>query len=977
MYKKQIVTQIVLLAIVIAGYGITASNASAAAASTKQPPQTLHEAAKGGKIADVKSLILQGADVNAKDKNGLTALHHAAGSGHKEIVEVLLAKGADVNAGANYYKLTAAEYAMWTKHNDIAELLISKGADITPLHFAIHMKELAKAESLIEGGADVNKRTQYGTTPLHIAATGGFKNITKLLIDKGADVNAKTGGGQTPLNYAVQGGHRDIAELLLIEQTRPLSGDLAQIALARKRLQPLTNHATPFEEKLLDMEGLLAHLNIRDLLSAGQWDTLKGVKIRAVLDEFARQNKAYFTENPEPQSGEADTHVLSLLKNAIAEFLEAGKMFDEADAAQDDDALFSKTLDVLGKRQEVVAQRTFARLIKNLSDWQEKAAELEPKVAALEARLHKERHEFSKMGENNYKIFQFGVDDKEFSNFSGVTGDGDVNNDGFNDILVSNPSWNNFAGRALLFYGGKDIDFSSPDIIFEGESKEDCFSDQSGVFTDVNNDGYDDIVIGAYAYNDKDGRVYIYFGGLDIDNIADVILDGEKGAKGWFGIPVSKGDIDNDGDEDILVGAQNYGEGRGRVYLFWGGETMDTTADLILEGEGYPDGKPIIGYGAARLMVQGWFGRRIDASGDVNGDGYRDVLIGARHAGGISSNGAAYLFFGNTKESMDAVCDVVFRGENPNNQMGSSLDLFDIDNDGFDDVIVGARMARNQRGAVYIWWGGKNIDGNRPADVVLEGEPFSNMGGDGIVCGDFNNDGYGDILAGAYNYPRFPLIEGRAYVFHGNNKTLMDTDCDYIFDPEEPTKRFGVILSAGDFNNDGYLDALILAEGRKDDCNGKIFLYYGPFATEDLQDKIKAQQEVVKEVEQELAQTKRELKDARKSVPSSTDHEKVTVGLPKSLRRFLTPELEQFHDETVTSLKDDSFTLRDETRKNAIATADSQLSPYIEELRQAIETLESQDNKDDQQKKELKRLQEKSAWFKPVTSLGKEEKISE
>jgi len=240
----------------------------------------------------------------------------------------------------------------------------------------------------------------------------------------------------------------------------------------------------------------------------------------------------------------------------------------------------------------------------------------------------------------------------------------------------------------------------------------------------------------------------------------------------------------------------------------------------------------------------------------VNGDGYKDILIGARYAGGKKSNGAAYLFFGNKKEDMNTVYDCAFRGENANDEMGSSLDLFDIDNDGFSDVIVGARFARNYRGAVYIWWGGKDFDGNGPADVVLEGEPFSNMGGDDLVCGDFNNDGYGDILAGAYNYPRFPILHGRAYLFYGNNRDLMDTDCDYIFDPEEETIRFGMMVSAGDFNNDGYLDALIGADGGND-VQGKTFLYYGPIATEDLQDKIKAQQEVVAEVQKNIYATKK------------------------------------------------------------------------------------------------------------------------
>ena len=157
------------------------------------------------------------------------------------------------------------------------------------------------------------------------------------------------------------------------------------------------------------------------------------------------------------------------------------------------------------------------------------------------------------------------------------------------------------------------------------------------------------------------------------------------------------------------------------------------------------------------------------------------------------------------------------------------------------------------------------------------------MGGDGIICGDFNNDGYGDILAGAYNYPKYKIWNGRAYLFYGNNRVLMDTDCDYIFDPEEETKFFGFTVSAGDVNNDGDIDALIGAPGR-DGCNGKVFLYFGPLTTEDLQDKIKAQQEVVAEVEKELAQAKRELENAPKFISSSTGVQEAFEGLPGVIR---------------------------------------------------------------------------------------------
>ena len=192
----------------------------------------------------------------------------------------------------------------------------------------------------------------------------------------------------------------------------------------------------------------------------------------------------------------------------------------------------------------------------------DKIGQLEAEVSALEARLDKERYAFSKMGENNYKIFQVaneGLSTSIYVSFTCVTGDGDVNSDGVNDIMIVETSWKGWTGRCLLFYGGKSIDFSSPDMIFEGESSGHYFGNQSGAMADINNDSHDDVIIGARGYASGkdgigDGRVYIYYGGPNMDNVADIILEGEKDAKSCFGLTVAAGDIDSDGYADILVG---------------------------------------------------------------------------------------------------------------------------------------------------------------------------------------------------------------------------------------------------------------------------------------------------------------------------------------------------------------------------------------------------------------------------------------
>lgn len=176
---------------------------------------SINMAARIGDLAKVKAFLEQGTDVDMKDTRNQTALHYAAREGYKEIVELLLEHGADVNSGARYNR-TAAEFAMNRGHTEIVELLISKGADISPLHLAIYLKDEAKAKSLIERGADVNKRTPYGTTSLDRAVNAGLRDIVRLLVDKGADINAKDNWYWTPLHSAIYSS-KGIVELLIAQ----------------------------------------------------------------------------------------------------------------------------------------------------------------------------------------------------------------------------------------------------------------------------------------------------------------------------------------------------------------------------------------------------------------------------------------------------------------------------------------------------------------------------------------------------------------------------------------------------------------------------------------------------------------------------------------------------------------------------------------------------------------------------------------
>jgi hypothetical protein len=226
-----------------------------------------------------------------------------------------------------------------------------------------------------------------------------------------------------------------------------------------------------------------------------------------------------------------------------------------------------------------------------------------------------------------------------------------------------------FKQAVYLFFGGNPMD-NVRDVVFNGEAVVDNFGNSVSSAEDVNNDGFSDIIIGANfsdASGDDAGRAYIYFGGEIMDNTADVILEAES-SLGRFGTSVSSaGDVNNDGFSDVIAGAQLAGpNAEGRAYLYYGGIVMDNIPDLVFSGESLGDD----------------FGSSVSSAGDVNNDGFSDIFIGAYNsdANGYNS-GRAYIYFGGT--TPDNTADAVFTGWASSDLYGISVaSAGDVNNDG-------------------------------------------------------------------------------------------------------------------------------------------------------------------------------------------------------------------------------------------------------------------------------------------------------
>lgn len=337
---------------------------------------------------------------------------------------------------------------------------------------------------------------------------------------------------------------------------------------------------------------------------------------------------------------------------------------------------------------------------------------------------------------------------------------------------------------------------------------------------DFNGDGYSDIGVGAaQSGGPTTGYADIIFGNANFfTSRTTARVSGTDTVNGNFGLVGGIGDVNNDGIDDIAFG--EIGSGAGRAFVFagrhvWPENQTSAEATCTMESE--------------NITAADSLGTNIVRLGDFNGDRIDDFAVAATNLLNAGGANILYVFFGSTTLSCNAAQPSfeIAGGDGT----GLGVATFDWNGDGKRDLIVGAPRATGaaaDSGQVYVFFGGTRLYGGgsfgtSDADLVISGVAPDRLGGSIVALGDINLDGYGDVLIGANAGPTLS-DDGRAYLLFGGptmtgfaeNTLITELPGVITFSSDNvlagDADYFGQSVELlPDYNGDGYRDFIITA----------------------------------------------------------------------------------------------------------------------------------------------------------------------
>ncbi len=408
---------------------------------------------------------------------------------------------------------------------------------------------------------------------------------------------------------------------------------------------------------------------------------------------------------------------------------------------------------------------------------------------------------------------------------SSVTSAGDVNGDGFGDVVIAAQGYDSGQqdeGKAWLYLGSASGLASAPAWSGEGDQADSWYGFSVAGAGDVNGDGYDDVIIGGPGRSNpepKEGRAWVYLGSASGLSTSPVWWDYTDQDFAYFGWSVSSaGDVNADGFDDVIVGAP----------YFDYPETDEGHAWLYLGSPGGPGGSV---WTIGGDQDYSHLGNSVAAAGDVNGDGFDDVIVGGPGRSNPETyEGRAWVFHG-TAAGLEASPAWYDSSNQAYAHFGFSVaGAGDVDADGFDDVVVGAPYhdsGNSDEGRVYLYLGSPGgLGGVVWTDDTDQDGAYYGFSVAGV--GDVNRDGFDDVIAAAHSYDLGSPDEGAAWLFPGSLSGLSGTG--WGGDGDQTGAWFGYsVAGAGDVDGDGANDVIIGApvfdNGQIDE--GLVSVYHG------------------------------------------------------------------------------------------------------------------------------------------------------
>ncbi len=412
-----------------------------------------------------------------------------------------------------------------------------------------------------------------------------------------------------------------------------------------------------------------------------------------------------------------------------------------------------------------------------------------------------------------------GVSGREFGTCAALLPD--LDGDGKGELLVGSPGSDvggTDAGRASLWRGATALTVAA-DVIWGGAGGEELGRAVAAI-GDVNHDGIGDFALGApladVAGTDA-GRVYVYYGGWPLPSTADRILEGRVGGEQFGHAVAAAGDLNGDDYDDLIVGAPwNNGAGieAGAAYVFYGSASgLAATPGLTLQG----------------TLAYERFGWSVAGAGNLLGGPAVGVVVGApsNGAGALTRQGTAYVFEGSTSPSPgpNTTADLTLTSNaasTADNEFGYAVaNAGRWTSDGYDDLVVGAPFDNTggaDAGRAEVFFGGASPDAT--ADRYVNGANSGDWLGFSVArAGDVVGSGADDVVLGApHAVAGLGSEAGLAVIFAGGSSSANDAGSlphvvrEYLVDGTAAGDRFGWWAAGGsDFDGDGFDDYLVAA----------------------------------------------------------------------------------------------------------------------------------------------------------------------